>query len=445
MPDIQDIIKGTDISSHYLNNETQKQFKLYRYEHAVYAISLQTPKSPIAVEMWKSEHVHNLAKAQKTEKDNANLIIGAGKEGDIELKQKNLNKVTKKINNARTPSPTPSEEICQGINQTLLEQKFTLVKAGIDQHFIIGLWNTKEKDPKKYSEEDRKPLFIMPRVIGKRCFATTSTDQQEPDNTKQFFKFDPALDNMFRPIELEAAEIVEKQDRQRKIDEFIIALKKLNELNLSHPDYALNIKHQTFNAMVSDSAVVLIDLDGGFATIDRSKSNEDVADQKDQWLYACNYKNAAIIQWKEKNPDKALSDNIDDLLKMRDKIHLPEHIVQQLKLMRLCNDYNKHLSYTADANKGTDIETSCLFKSYIVAALIKSFNNASPSNASEQFLLHLKSVVNALDPKFTIEMQTIFDLKSQSTAVADMGNHKQLMQGIKKSNLPIPDVNHSNK
>ena len=59
---------------------------------------------------------------------------------------------------------------------------------------------------------------------------------------------------------------------QQLWDSFILKFKKLNELKMSHPDYALIPKHISYNMIVSDQGPVLIDLDAGFDDIINTSS-----------------------------------------------------------------------------------------------------------------------------------------------------------------------------
>ena len=315
---IEDITKGVEITTHYLDAK-QEQFKLFRHSGRVYAVKYDEENNPLqAVEMWSTQKNNKEATDKNTTK---NISVGSGKEGQVILKDKGdgrgILKAYKTLNSDTDQIHGSNDHIvwvnitqeAKKKNISLLEQKFLLVNNKIDNHFVMGLWNIKRKDI--------PPEFVMPAV--------KEDTQFEPENIAK------SSDDNF--------------------NNFIIALRKLNQLGFAHPDYSAS--GLSLNAMkdASNQIIKLIDLHTGFDTITETTNSSDSYDitlnnhRKNQWLYACNYDNHAIQEWEEKNPHLALSDYPHELIKLAEtqesKIYLPSEILAELKTYVLKNPETK--------------------------------------------------------------------------------------------------------
>ncbi|MCW8400787.1 hypothetical protein OQJ26_18555 [Legionella sp. PATHC038] len=175
----------------------------------------------------------------------------------------------------------------------------------------MGLWNTKKESP----------LFFMPKV-------------------------DTALPKGFT-----------KESLKPKLEEFILALKKLNELGYAHPDLANDHRHNSpQNMLTTAEGIRLIDLDSGFlpykqyaATLEPTNPSmvkfkeRTLVAGRDQWIYVYNYNNppegrprnewrSALDKWYDQNKNKTLSDNPQALLSLckRGELSLPKSFVNEL-------------------------------------------------------------------------------------------------------------------
>lgn len=185
-PSIDDITRGEDITPHYLDEN--KKFKIYRYNKEVYAVRCDEHTSnPIDfVHMWNS-HKGEQKGISKEQQES----LGSGVAGTVYKKTED--KAVKVIHGRKANKERDIER-----NLDILEQKFLLKEHNIEEYFVSGLWSIKDKD---------KVFFFMPKV-----------DRTFP---KDFNK------DQLKPM----------------FDEFILALKKLNELGYSHPDLAIHHRH----------------------------------------------------------------------------------------------------------------------------------------------------------------------------------------------------------
>ncbi|VEG90863.1 hypothetical protein [Legionella spiritensis] len=292
---VQDIINGQDITEHYLDNN-QKEFKIFRHEKNVYAVRYdEKTKEPVDfVHMWVSHRYEFKEKPPQEEEK-----LGRGVEGVV--LGKTADKAIKKLNVRKKSSNEEKEKEKERKiekNMDILKQKFILSEHHIEKHFVMGLWNIKDKD---------NYLFIMPKVQKK-----------------------------------------DKDDRHHQAqDELILALKKLNELGLSHPDYANSPFHTSFqNEIYTDEGLKLFDLDSGFKKYNNEENKKAIVHGRDQWLYVYNHKNSptgpkgsdrkwrdVLRNWYNENEGKSLSDNPHALLRFynEETISLPKTVVRELQ------------------------------------------------------------------------------------------------------------------
>lgn len=267
---LEEIISGEDISKNYLG-ETTQPFRIFRHQRGVYAVAYdENTKKPIDfVHMWNSH------KGEK--KRDLSLELGSGVYGKVF--QKSEDKVFKVMK--RTVKRDENRDIQK--NLKILKQKFFLKEHNIEQYFILGLWHVKGD-----------VFFNMPKVT--------------PVNSRKF------LDTNFKSM----------------LDEFILALKHLNELGYSHPDLAMTPYHNSpQNICISDNGMRLIDLDMGLFDYKEEANNLNdkgiYVSGRDQWLYVYNDEcpkenntksnwRAALRDWYKANPGRALSDNSKALL-----------------------------------------------------------------------------------------------------------------------------------
>lgn len=147
MPKINNIVKGTDLTPHYLS-EQNKEFKIYRYNNEVYAVRFENDDPIDYVSMWKShkgEHAENIEMMENTEEDYKEL--GKGEQGTVYEKTEDK---AMKISRGKQP-----REFYEGINLHILEQQFLLKYHGIQEHFVLGLWNIKNEE---------NMYFYMPKI-----------------------------------------------------------------------------------------------------------------------------------------------------------------------------------------------------------------------------------------------------------------------------------------
>lgn len=299
MPTLTEIATGVDVSNHYLDPE-QNEFRLFRYQKEVYAVKYDAEGKPVSsIPMWKShkEEKHVLPK---------DLNLGAGQAGVVLHKTED-----KAVKTPKYPILKPPAVILNNAynrNQLLLQQKFLLYENGLDKHFVMGLFNVKNNSSKN-------PYF-MPKL-------TISETRPTPE----------------------------------EMNEFIYALKKVNDLGFAHPDYYRGIGKPTNlnNAMHTTEGIKLIDLDSGWLDI-----NEDVAEAededereefvrlKDQWLLVYNHNQnlpkglgpwvSQVNKWYGKNRGKALSDNPAAILELYEEalkngvgLKVPDPILKDLQ------------------------------------------------------------------------------------------------------------------
>lgn len=275
---VKEIISGVDITSHYLGSESQP-FKIFRHNKNVYAVRYNETEAVDFVHLWGSH---------KGEMQSKNEYLGSGVFGQVFKKTEN--KAFKEIGDKKYKG----HEI--KANLAILEQKFLLQEHGIDQYFVLGLWNIKDKS---------NVVFNMPKL-----------EMKYPS----------------------------KMDFQPQYEAFVLGLKKLNERGYCHPDLANDPWHNSpQNLFFTADGLRAVDLDSGFYPHQNNEKMKIYG--KDQWLYVYNHRfppeNTKRNQWRQeiedwynKHQGQALSDNPVALFNLhnRGKIALPADMVYEMHL-----------------------------------------------------------------------------------------------------------------
>lgn len=321
-PSLSEIIRGDEITSHYLGDSPENKFKIFRYDQEVYAVRYDVNQKPDDyVSMWRSH------KGEPKEENKQYEPLGSGKQGIVYKKTED-----KAFKHRRTTIEGKSQA-----NIEILEQKFLLKEHNIEQFFVLGLWNIKDKD---------KVLLFMPKV-----------DTNFPAGYKR---------DDFKPL----------------FDEFILALKKLNELGFSHPDLANNLYHiSPQNMLRTTEGVRLVDLDYGFVPYKKyaEKNYDNGTDLKnhtyingmDQWIFVYNDRRTnlslpsgmntdGLENWYEKHSGKALSDHPKALLTLykNGSITLPKSLVYEMHLRNSQESVKEYHSGSKENRKHTFHEVS---------------------------------------------------------------------------------------
>ncbi|MBN9230926.1 MAG: hypothetical protein J0I93_08750 [Legionella sp.] len=333
-PSLSAIISGDDITNHYLGlGSAENKFKIFRYNQEVFAVRFDADQKPVDyVSMW---HSH---KGEEKLEQGQHELLGRGVQGAVYKKTED--KAFKQRGFANSGKLKSESEILEykiylsKSNTEILEQKFLLKEQNIEQSFVLGLWNIKDK-----------PIFIMPKVN-----AELPTGFKKDD---------------FKPL----------------FDEFIIELKTLNESGFSHPDLANNHYHiSPQNMLRTTQGVKLIDLDFGFFPYkkyaEEKSSNPTLRDKayisgRDQWLYVYNdrrtnlslpqgLKPKGIEQWYEKHPGEAISDNPKALMTLYKQgfITLPKSLVHEMHLKNSQEAVSEYHSGSMENRKHTFHEVS---------------------------------------------------------------------------------------
>ncbi|HEI6745904.1 TPA: hypothetical protein SJ233_002857 [Legionella pneumophila] len=301
---INDVIKSADITTHYLG-DANKEFKIFRHNKDVYAVRYDGAVAVDFLSLWTSN---------KGEGKTKKVYIGSGTFGDVY--EKTENKAFKQVGDRKYKG----NEI--GTNLDILRQKFLLKDNNIDEYFVLGLWNIKDRG---------NVVFNMPK--------------QEKQN-------------------------VAAEQMQLMYEDFVIGLKKLNQLGYLHPDLANSHTHNSpQNLITTEKGIRAIDLDSGFYPY-QDRANAKVAG-KDQWLYVYNYKfppdNKKRNQWREtidkwytNNPGKALTDYPEVLLGFHNqgKITLPPRMVHEMRIQHSDIEVSEYLSGRRESRAHTFHEVS---------------------------------------------------------------------------------------
>lgn len=294
MPEINEIITGEEITRHYLDEDiasqhkeqTNEEYKIFRYNHKVYAVRYDETGPVDSISMWRSHKGEDISEFKS---------IGHGEFGEVY--RKTPHKAVK------VPKGEPTPEYGTHANLEILKQQFVLKEKDIEQHFILGLWNIKTGN---------RVHFHMPKPQKATFSKNSDTDKA-------------------------------------KMDEFILALKDLNDSGYWHPDLANSYNHVSFqNLFFTPETTMALDLDSGFAYDDGTCDDRRRVFGRDQWIYLYNhiyppmdeyYENERanwkdpIINWYEQNEGQALSDHPKVLLKFFKEGHLalPSKLVKELQ------------------------------------------------------------------------------------------------------------------
>lgn len=268
-------------------NPENEAFKIFRFNQEVYAVRYDETGPIDYISMWKSHKGENISKAK---------IIGHGEEGTVYGKTPDkAMKVSK--------GKGGTQEHAAEINLDILKQQFFLQEKNIAQYFVLGLWNIKTQE---------NVHFYMPK--------------------KETVGFSKVAD-------------------KPKFEEFILALKEMNDSGYWHPDLSNHLYHISFqNLLTTAECMTAIDLDRGFAHNYGDLDSKRVVWGRDQWLYVYNHLyppvdefgdklnwQGGIEQWYEQNEGESLSDHPEALFKFYNDgfLSLPKKIV---------NDLHKNLS-----------------------------------------------------------------------------------------------------
>ncbi|KTD67832.1 Dot/Icm T4SS effector [Legionella steelei] len=291
MPELHEIIDGDDITAHYLDEDITRDyqermnetFKIFRYNHEVYAVRYDETDPIDSISMWRSHKGENIS----TPKDK----IGQGEEGTVYGKTPDKAMKVSKGGGRKQRHATET-------NLEILRQQFVLNEKDIEQHFVLGLWNIKSPE---------NVYFYMPKV--------------------------------------ESANFNRNNDKP-KVEKFILALKEMNDLGYWHRDLANNPFHYSLqNLFVTTEDIKTIDMDAGFAYNDGDYDSRRVVFGRDQWIYVYNriypphddfdeivHWEHLVDRWYDEHEGQCLSDHPEELLKMYEngELSLPKKIVNDL-------------------------------------------------------------------------------------------------------------------
>jgi hypothetical protein len=297
---------NAELTDHYFDKK-QEEFRVFRFKHNIYAVryDLQSGQPKDFVHLWASNKKNTKTMGGKREESEL-TVLGKGNEGSVY--QTSPEKVVKMLMQGTFKRKMRNQEgsTSTWVNTKILKQLFLLTEHQIDKYFVMGLW--RNPADKNYSYQKNFHL-VMPMVKSSRF------DTENPDDR---VKYNIAL------------------------EEFIMALKTLNDLGYCHPDFgALDYGHY-YNEIYTEEGIKLIDLDKGFIDLKDANLDSKIAG-KDQWLYVYNYKThesgdkdwrEAIRSWYSNNSGQSLSENSDALKELyaNGKIHLPKKVVEELQL-----------------------------------------------------------------------------------------------------------------
>ena len=251
---------GQDITAHYLDI-AQPEFKLFRHDKMVYAVQYNDNQPKNFTSMWKSNKISNYELQDqyiKSQPDQSKHV-GTGMVGGTVYRKPGNQDKTVKILFKHSDDEYALEKkrfAAEATNARLLQQKFMLKDAGIEDCACLGLWN------KKSSITD--PYYVMPYLNN-----LDRTDYYDPLKMKN------------RPIR----------------DQHIKDLYTLNNLGFTHPDLyypdgdfkgkaLVNAGNLIFTKENGVYAHIMVDLDeSGFAEI-----TDEYDVRKDNWILATNRK-----------------------------------------------------------------------------------------------------------------------------------------------------------
>ncbi len=224
-------------------------------------------------------------------------VIGKGVEGVVY--QKTKDKAMKKSNKIKVVMAAAET------NNRILQQKFFLKDHDIQDYFVLGLWNIKD--------EENFP-FYMPKEVA-----------------------------------------IYPTDDQTKYDDFIMALKILNDSGYWHGDLANSHLHNSpQNLIETEEFVKAVDIDGGFGFVKEELTNNNVyinmlSKYRDQWIFVYNYKFPPIDQYGDKAPWRNKLDDWYDINKGQSLSDSPD------VLIRFCHEGKLSLPQNFIVNKNEEL------------------------------------------------------------------------------------------
>ncbi|KTD75613.1 hypothetical protein [Legionella waltersii] len=297
---------NADLTEHYFDKK-QDEFRVYRFNHHVYAVryDLQTSQPRDFVHLWASNKKSTKIMGSKQE-DSDLPVLGKGNEGKVY--QTSADKVVKMLmkHTFKCKMKNNENSTSTWANTKILKQLFLLAEHQIDKFFVMGLWRNPATKINSYQREFH---LVMPLV------KSSWYDTKNPEDMVKYYKC---------------------------LEEFIMALKTLNDIGYSHPDFGTLDFGNYYNEIYTQEGIKLIDLDKGFIDLNSASKESRVAG-KDQWLYVYNYKTHTsgdkgwreeIQNWYSNNMGQSLSENPDALRELyaNGKIHLPKRVVEELQL-----------------------------------------------------------------------------------------------------------------
>lgn len=323
---LSDIVGGTDITGHYLQGDSQ--FKIIRYQQNVYAVKIDENESATDyVHLWKSHKGSNAFSPKELTRGGRGTVSQKTADKAVKKPHGIFKRLFSRPVTVVTASSSCSEQSdssaisrparsllskgssgmtaekmvsCKSdLNKKILRQYFILKQEGLDGIFTFGLHTIKEEC---LAEE----LFIMPLV-------------------RQYSGDKGEVDRMF-------------------VD-FILNLKRVNEMGLAHDDYcgSLSVRHANFaNEMITEKGFTFVDLESGLHQIELDKDEVIPGYSvllRDQWLiaYLNKYEDecglAALEQWYEKTDYQPISQSPARILDLalQGDFRLPDEIIASLK------------------------------------------------------------------------------------------------------------------
>lgn len=298
---------NADLTDHYFDVK-QKEFKIFRFNHHIYAVryDLQSKQPIHFIALWTSNKKTGEKQLDSKQSESKLPLLGKGNEGSVFLaspekviKMLTIGHFNRKIKNKEGATSTTA-------NTKILKQLFLLDEYHIDKYFVMGLWRNPANKNHTYQQ---KFNLVMPLV---------------------------------KQVDYGYEDPVQMEKYNNDLEEFIMALKIINDLDYCHPDYGTLELGSYYNEIYTQEGIKLIDLDTGLRDLKEANQDSRVAG-KDQWLYVYNYKThnpkdkawiEAIQNWYSDNVGKSLSENLEALkeLQANGKIHLPKKLVEEFQL-----------------------------------------------------------------------------------------------------------------
>ena len=245
-----DVSASEDVTNKYLPESTR--YRIFRHAGAIYAVDHQRPLAA-PVMLWSSGK-DRPGKPSREERIRSDKPFAKGSTADVFVRAYNPEKVTKVLHEGSNTKGRNffylNGDRFRGYNDGILEMAFACAEAGISDHFAFGLWNASLRD---LNDEG---VYYMPLVRG-------------------------ATLNTFGGIPTESRSL---------LDEFTIALCKLNFAGFYHPDILDWPRPAYQNLVLTETAprrVVAVDIDINVRLERIPKSHPEVYGYHpaDQWLW----------------------------------------------------------------------------------------------------------------------------------------------------------------